>query len=217
MNTHACRPRRRICCARRVRQSRYKAARIRAYLRKRHFLRARLANKHKDLMAWKHFLHNQQLLRKLQNAANSTSFDTQTANWLQNLPVQGGAGGAAATRRKRERKQGSNTPQNVLRTLIQGLKQCLQTGTGLEAAVSYLENMPRTKPKKKKIKTAPPPPLRKNHLKFSIGMGNLTPSVETDGGLGSHKMKTIRVKSDLLQPWSVQGSRRRMKMCGFRL
>lgn len=41
MNTHACRPRRRICCARRVRQSRYKAARIRAYLRKRHFLRAR--------------------------------------------------------------------------------------------------------------------------------------------------------------------------------
>ena len=158
-NSQAHKQHNRISCARRVGRSRCKPARMGAYLCKRRFLRSRLENKRKDVWDWKHLLQKQKALRKLQLAANSKSFDAHSANWLKTLPVRGGAAGAAATKQKR--KQGSinpgSVPQHVLRTLIHGLKQCLQNGTSLENAVTYLENMSQPKHRKKKAAEGLPP------------------------------------------------------------
>ena len=82
-----------------------------------------------------------------------------------NLPVQGGAAGAAAAKRRAKQRKQTN---NVMRTLINSLKTCLNHGNSLDSVLGFLQQMvPEPSKKRKKTKKTKPPP--NNEIKYWKG------------------------------------------------
>jgi hypothetical protein len=110
-------------------------------------------------------------------------FSSEQILRMQSDVWSGGAAGSAATRRKRKTRQGDGIPPNVLRTLIAGLKTCLNNGTSLQSVIGFLQNKSNQKPQKKKgpLKRIP---LKRIPTKFNFGRVSLIPLIRMDGGLG---------------------------------
>jgi len=77
-------------------------------------------------------------------------FTSQKIQWIKNLPVQGGAADAAAAKHRAKQRKQTN---NVIRTLINSLKTCLNHGNPLDSVLGFLQQMvPEPSKKRKKPK-----------------------------------------------------------------